>query len=117
MKIQDFFVIFIFGHFFCPFLRILKKSWKKKIKKKLEKIVTIKKIKVRTVKKILRICYHNFFINLLFFFEIIGDFLVIIQMVINGNIKISKISIYYIVSIIYVNFNNIINIFTCKYQK
>ena len=33
---QDFLRIFIFGHFFCPFLKKVKYSWKKKIKKNLE---------------------------------------------------------------------------------
>ena len=50
VKIQDCFGIFIFGHFFCPFLKKVKYSWKKKILKNHEKIVTIKKIKVTSQK-------------------------------------------------------------------
>ena len=58
---QEFFGIFIFGHFFCPFFGILKKSWEKKIKKNMKKIVTIKKIKVRRKNKNFQVCDAIFF--------------------------------------------------------
>jgi hypothetical protein len=54
---QDFFVIFIFGHFFCPFFEKVKYSWKKKLLKKPEKNDTIKILMVSYKKNNYQICY------------------------------------------------------------
>jgi len=56
LKFQDFFVIFIFGHFFCPFFKKVKKSWKKNNKKKSAKFVTIKNLKVTIQKYFIQVC-------------------------------------------------------------
>jgi len=76
---QDFFGIFIFGHFFCPFLKKVKYSWKKKIIKKLKKICDHKNSYAKDVKKYFNnLLAYFFLINLFFIGKYFGTFLTII---------------------------------------